>query len=268
MCLHQIHARKIPTHQCITGLHTYGSKCPILNQAAQMKGILYSEAIGSVLWPMVVLRLDTAYAVGILSQFIQNPGPAHWEGVKQVIMYLGCTKNLWLTFGSNRKTLLEGYCNADWASQSHRHSISGFSFHYRCGTISWSSKKQNIMVLSSMESEYVTLTHAGKEAIWLQKFVNEIIGGEIGLLTISGDNQGSLDLAKDNKFHSRMKHIDLRYHFIREAIEDKKISLKYVLTGDNVVDIFTKALAKPKFTHFVEMLGLEELNNEVLKKPL
>ena len=173
----------------------------------------------------MVSRPDTAYAVGILSQFIQNPGPAHWEGVKQVIIYLGCTKNLWLTFGGNKRTLLEGYCDADWASQSHRHSISGFSFHYGCGMISWSPKKQNIIALSSMESEYVTLTHAGKEAIWLQTFINEIIGGEIGSLTISGDNQGSLDLAKANKFHSRTKHIDLRYHFIREAVEAKKISL-------------------------------------------
>ena len=128
-----------------------------------MEGIPYFKAIGLVLWLMVVLRLDTAYAVGILLQFIQNPGPTHWEGVKRVIMYLGCTNNLWLTFGSNKKTLLEGYCNDDWASQSHRHLISGFLFHYGCGAISWSLKKQNMIALSSTESEYVALTHAGKK---------------------------------------------------------------------------------------------------------
>lgn len=84
-----------------------------------MKGVPYSEAIGSVLWPMVVSRPDTAYAVRVLSQFIQNPGPAHWEGIKRIINYLRCTKNLWLTFGGNKKTLLEGYCNTDWESQLH-----------------------------------------------------------------------------------------------------------------------------------------------------
>ena len=100
-----------------------------------MKGVPYSKAIGSVLWPVVVLRPDAAYAVGILSQFIQNPGQAHWEGVKRVISYLGSTKTLWLTFGGTKETLIEGYCNADWASQSHCHSISGFSFHYGCGAV-------------------------------------------------------------------------------------------------------------------------------------
>ena len=163
-----------------------------------MKGVPYAEAIGSVLWPMVVSRPNTAYAVGIMSQFIQNPGPVHWEGVKKIINYLGSMKNLWLTFGGNTKTLLEGYCDVDWASQAHHHSISGFSFHYGSSAISWSSKKLNIVALSSTESEYVALTHAGKEAIWLKTFVSEIAGQEIGPLTIAGDNQGSLDLAKDN----------------------------------------------------------------------
>jgi hypothetical protein len=230
-----------------------------LSQVARMKGVPYSEAIGSALWPVVVSRPDAAYAVGVLSQFIQNPGQAHWEGVKRVISYLGSTKSLWLTFGGRKEALIEGFCDADWASQSHRHSISGFSFHYGCGAVSWSSKKQNVIALSSTEAEYVAQTHAAKEAIWLRSFINEIRGGEKGPLTIMGDNQGAIALAKDNKFHSRTKHIDLRYHFIREAVEDGKIILKYVPTSDNVADIFTKALAKPKFNQFVELLGLGEV---------
>ena len=87
-----------------------------LNQTARMQGVPYSEAIGSILWPAVVSCPDVAYVVGILSQFIQNPGTIHWEGVKRVINYLGTTRELWLTFGGNKKTLLKGYCNADWAS--------------------------------------------------------------------------------------------------------------------------------------------------------
>jgi len=111
-------------------------------QAMHMRGIPYAEAIGSVLWPVVVSRPDAAYAVGVLSQFIQNPGQAHWEALKHVIVYLGCTKDLWLTFGGRTKTLVEGYCNADWAGQKHRHSILGYSFHMGKGAVSWSSKKQ------------------------------------------------------------------------------------------------------------------------------
>ena len=78
-----------------------------LNHISRMKGVLYSKAIGSVLWPVFVLRPNTAFAIGVLSQFIQNPGPAHWKSLKRVINYLGCTKNLWLTFGEQKKTLLK-----------------------------------------------------------------------------------------------------------------------------------------------------------------
>ena len=170
------------------------------------------------------------------------------------------TRELWLTFGGNKKNLLEGYCDTDWASQAHRHSISGFAFHYGIGAISWSSKKQTIVALSSTESEYIALTHAAKEAIWLQTFVNKVTGISIKPLTILGDNQGSLALARDNKYHSRTKHIDLRYHFIREAVDDAKIKVEYVPTEDNIADILTKSLAKPKFTRFIAMLGLGRLN--------
>ena len=104
------------TNQCLSSM----------NQLACMKGIPYSEAIGSVLWPVVVSRPDAAYAIGILSQFIQNPGLADWEVLKRLITYLGWMKDLWLTFGGCSKTLVKGYCDADWATNKHQHSISGY----------------------------------------------------------------------------------------------------------------------------------------------
>jgi hypothetical protein len=113
-----------------------------------------------------------------------------------------------------------------------------------------------VVALSSTEAEYVAQTHAAKEAIWLRSFVSEIQGKSKNPITILCDNQGAIALAKDNKFHGRTKHIDLRYHFIREAVEDGKINVKYVPTDHNISDIFTKPLPKPKFQHFVKLLGL------------
>jgi hypothetical protein len=113
-----------------------------------------------------------------------------------------------------------------------------------------------MITLSSTKAEYIAETHAAKEAMWLRTFISKITKQGSGPLTIIGDNQGAITLAKDNKFHSWMKHIDLRYHFIREAVEDGKVEMKYIPTGENISDIFTKALAKPKFTQFVGMLGL------------
>ena len=211
----------------------------MLNQVAKMKGILFNEAIGSVLWPAVVSRPDVAYAVGVLSQFIQNPGPAHWEGLKRIINYLNSMKNYWLTCGGGDKDGVEGYSDADWAGQKDRHSISGYSFVLGKGAITWSLKKQHIITLLSMESEYIAQTHAAKEAMWR-----------------------AIALAKDNKFHARTKHIDLRYHFLREAVEDERICFTYIPTEDNVADIFTKALLRPKFVQLVGKLGLREMSKE------
>ena len=143
-------------------------------QPMRMQGIPYAEAIGSALWPMVVSRLDAAFAVGTLSQFIQNPGQAHWEGLKRVISYLGSTKDHWSTPGRHRKILVEGFCDADWAGQRHRHSISGYLFHFGNGAVTWSSKKQYVVALSSAEAEYIAQTHAAKEALYLRTFIGEI----------------------------------------------------------------------------------------------
>ena len=178
-----------------------------------MWDILYAQAIGSVLWPVVISHPDVAFTVGILSQFIQNPGQVHWEGVKRVITYLGNTKDLWLTFGRCRNTILGGFCDADWAGQPHRHSILGYSFHMGMGAITWSLKKQYIIALSSTEAEYIAQTHAAKEVMYLHMFVQEICGLN-NLVTLNCDNQGAIMLSKDNKFHTWTKHIDIRYHFV------------------------------------------------------
>ena len=134
-------------------------QCPsTISKVVHMKGVPYCEAIGSILWPTVVLQPDMAYVVGILSQFMQNPGQAHWEAVKRVISYLRSTKELWLTYRGKGQVELEGYCDL------HCHSISSFSFHYGQGTVSWSSKKQEIITLLSTKAKYIAEIHASNLA--------------------------------------------------------------------------------------------------------
>ena len=116
-------------------------------QVVRMHGIPYVEAISSVLWPVIVSQPDAAFAVSTLSQFIQNPGPAHWEALKRMIVFLGSMKDLWLTFGRRSKPAAEDFCDVGWGGQKHHHSNSGYSFHMGAGAISWSSKKQHVVVL-------------------------------------------------------------------------------------------------------------------------
>ena len=131
------------------------------------------------------------------------------------------------------------------------------------GAISWSSKKQHIVALSSIEAEYIAQTHAAKEALWLRSFLRELRSAPDDLLILNCDNQGAIALAKDNKFHARTKHIDVRYHFIREVVEDGKVVVQYIPTGDNVSDIFTKPLAKAKFRELAELLRLHAITRKV-----
>jgi len=215
----------------------------------------YREACGSVLWPAIISRPDVSFAIGLLTQFMQNPSEEHWKAIRRVIKYLHTTKNLWLTFGGPNAQIL-GFTDADWASQAHRHSISGFAFKIGCGAVTWSSRKQSIVALSTAEAEYVAAAHSTKEALWFREFLGEFSDVVKGPIDLNCDNQATIALSKDNKFHSRTKHISIRHHFIREAVENEHIAVHYVPSSENVADVFTKALPRPKFEYFVERLGL------------
>ena len=129
--------------------------------------------------------------------------------------------------------------------------------------ISWSSKKQHVVALSSTEAEYIVQTHVAKEALWLHSFLRELRSAPDDPLILNCDNQGAIALAKDNKFHARTKHIDVCYHFIHEAVEDGKVVVQYIPTRDNISDIFTKLLAKAKFRELAELLRLCMITRKV-----
>jgi transposase InsO family protein len=224
----------------------------------QMKKTPYREAIGSLMYASVATRPDITYAVSALSRFLDNPGSIHWEAAKRVLRYLSGTKDFTLTYGEEHHDLT-GYTDADGASHEHRHAISGYAFLIDGGAISWQSRKQEIVTLSTAEAEYVATTHAAKEAIWLRRLIFELFTISPSPTTLFCDNQAAIKLATEDNFHARTKHIDIRYHFIRQVITDNTLTLIYCPTDDMTADILTKSLPKWKVSTHICTLGLRRV---------
>ena len=227
---------------------------------------LYQAAVGSLNYAAIATRPDLSVAVGKLSQFMKNPGKEHWTGVKRVFRYIQGTLNHGLKFNHSDSFKLYGYSDADLAGcVDTRKSTSGHVFRIGDSTISWRSKKQPIVALSSTEAEYVALCAAAQETIWLRNLLKDINILQPGATTLYEDNQGAIALSKNPKNHPRTKHIDIKYHYVRETVENNFINLLYCPTADMLADVMTKGLPKYSFEKFRESMGVVNVDN-VLNK--
>ncbi len=163
----------------------------------------YQSCIGSVMYAMLGTHPDIGYMITKLSQYLSNPGEEHWMAINHLLCYLNSTKSLKLVYDRNSKDDDEsGYSNSDWAGNPRDHrSISGFVFTMAGGAISWSSKKQPSVALSSMEGKYMAMTHTAKEAIWIQRFLHDIHFPLPNHTTLLIDNQGAIALTSNLTFH-------------------------------------------------------------------
>ena len=130
------------------------------------------------------------------------------------------------------------------------------SFKINGGSISWSCQKQNIVALSSTEAEFIGLTHATKEALWLQNFITEVIQPLKSPIRLYCDNQSAITIAYGNQQHTRTKHLDIRLYFLRDTIENRQITIQYLPTDQMLADILTKGLPGPKVKSLVDKLGI------------
>jgi hypothetical protein len=222
----------------------------------------YQSLVGSLMYAMLGTRPDIAYAVGKLSRYFANPQQSHWIAAKHVLRYLKGTTDLALKVGGiptrgRFGTEVVGYVDSDYAgSLDDRRSTTGYVFKIGDGAVSWSSKRQPTVALSTTEAEYMATTQAGKEALWYRSFLEDIGIPQHTPTIIHNDNQGSLSLAKNPVFHTRTKHIDVQHHFIRELVEEGKVGLVFCETENMLADILTKGLSRDKHRRFREEMGL------------
>jgi hypothetical protein len=213
---------------------------------------------------MVCTRPDIAQAVGEVSRFLENPGKDHWNAVKRILRYVHGTQNCGLVLTGNGKLQVSGYADADYAGCiDTRRSTSGCAILLGNNCISWRSKRQPSVALSTCEAEYMALCESVKEVIWLRMLLEELGLSQVNPSKILEDNQGCIKLAENPVVHGRSKHIDVRYHFIRERVRKvRDVVLEYCSTNDMVADIFTKPLDREKFCKFREKIGVKEMHND------
>ena len=217
----------------------------------------YQMLIGSLTYAVTGTRPDIAQALGSVNQFASNPSSEHWKSVKRILRYIKGTLDWGILFDGTKETeiRLSGFVDADWGSDPNgRKSRSGYIFTLCGGIISWLSKKQATVALSSTEAEYVAASIATQEAVWLRALLADLKFIQDAPTVIEEDNQGAIALSKNPKFLGRTKHVDIRYHFIRDKVESKEILLKYCPTNNMVADVLTKALSKNSFERFRTML--------------
>ena len=221
----------------------------------------YQSAVGSLMYLAVSTRPDISYAVNNLARFNSNPQKEHWTALKRVLRYLNGTINHGLLYKQGGPERLVGYSDADWAGDlSDRKSTSGYIFMFSGGPVSWSSKKQKCVALSTAEAEYVALSAAVQECIWLRQLEAELSSTNDVPTLIFEDNQSTIGMAKNPQFHGRAKHIDIRHHFVREQLAHGTIQLKYCPTTEMTADILTKGLNRERYSKLREKASILELH--------
>ena len=234
-----------------------------MEERQRMKKVPYLSAIGSLQYLASATRPDIAAAVGTAAQFGSDPRPEHWSSVKRILRYLKSTPDHGIIFGESRSqhcSDIMGWSDSDWGTdKTDRKSRSGFIFELNGGPVSWQSRKQKTVALSTMEAEYIALSDTVSEAIWWQQFLREVGIRETSKtpIKIHVDNQSCIAFATNAGSSGRAKHIDLRHHFVKDMVEENKVKLTHVNSEDNSSDIFTKPLPREQFERLRNKLHME-----------
>lgn len=216
---------------------------------------LYRSIIGSLLY-LTASRPDLCFSVGLCARYQSQPRESHLKAVKRIIRYVSGTTDFGIWYSKDSPLLLAGYSDADWAGDSDdRKSTTGGCFYIGNNLVSWYSKKQNSISLSTAEAEYIAAGSCCSQLLWMKQMIAEY-GYVQDNIIVYCDNTSAINISKNPVQHSRTKHIDIRHHFIRELVENKTIKLEHVATEVQHADIFTKSLDATRFELLRKTIGV------------
>jgi len=234
-----------------------------ISDAPPVDATEYRGIVGSLRY-LVHTRPDIAFAVGYVSRFMEAPTTEHLAAVKRILRYVAGTIDYGCCYkraGAEAKLL--GFSDADMGGDiDTRKSTTGVLFFFGPCAVSWQSQKQKVVALSSCEAEYIAGTTAACQGTWLAQLLSELKSEQLKKFTLKMDSQSAIALSKNPVFHERSKHIDVRYHFIRNCIGDGKMDVEHVRTEEQLADILTKPLGRDKFCELRIQLGVAKIVSE------
>jgi Reverse transcriptase (RNA-dependent DNA polymerase)/Pol polyprotein, beta-barrel domain/GAG-pre-integrase domain/gag-polypeptide of LTR copia-type len=217
----------------------------------------YRSVLGSVMWGQLATRPDLSFSVSLLARFQANPGMEHWSALMHVIGYIKNTLDYGLTYSRDTDFSPHAFVDADYGGcRDTRRSTSGYVFIMAGGPVTWSSKRQATVALSTVEAEYVAMSRCAQQMVWMQSWLGEVKVEFSVPGLIKGDNRGAIALTKNTKDHGKVKHIDIRHHYIRELLQSGIIILEQVPSSDNLADLFTKPLPRDHHHSLLNSLNI------------
>ena len=208
---------------------------------------MYRQLVGSLIY-LTLTQSDITYAVSVISRFMQKPKKLHLEAIKRILRFVKGSIDYGILYRNDRKFEVAGYCDADYAGDlDTRRSTTGYVFNLGSRAVSWCSKRQPTVSLSSTKAEYRASAMATRECVWLTQLLKDLHQPVDYGVKLSCDNQSTIRLAENPVFHARTKHVEVHDHFVREKVLRGEIKLEQVKTDDQIADILTKGLGGPKF---------------------
>ena len=232
------------------------SQYPVSDEDVEyMSRVPYSSAAGSLMYAMVCSRPDLSYAMSLVSRYMANPGKKHWKAVQWIFRYLRGISKACLKFGRTGGGLV-GYVDSDFAADlDKRGSLTGYVFTVGGCAISWKATLQDVPAQSTTEAEYMAIHEACKESVWLKGLFAELCGDD-SCIQLFCDSQSAIYLTKDQMFHERTNHIDIKYHYVRHVVAQDKLKVCKISTHDNPADMMTKPVPVAKFELCSSLVGI------------
>jgi hypothetical protein len=221
----------------------------------------YRQLIGCLMY-LLATRPDLAFSVCLIARYMEKPTELHLAAAKRVLRYLQGSLHYGILYARNSECVLQGWSDSDYAGDlDDRKSTTGYVFMYGNGAVSWSSKKQAIVTLSTTEAEFVAAASCACQAVWLGRILEQLKQAQMNGTVIFCDNTSSIKLSKNPVMHGRCKHIDVRYHFLRDLTKDGAVEMKFCTSQEQIADIMTKALKLETFYKLRAKMGMCDLKD-------